>query len=202
MQRINTLRLLIRKKSTSNCSCLDRKSPHCDGATISAQTIKAIADLSTHHEALLRIGHPISTTLVQCILHLVNTIKDSALGSGTELASDSVVSAYQILINLSEHCISARNAVETLDAAFFRHDDGSIRPPAPHCATAILPQSSDSSQRAGLENTHAQGLGQTETQKNVSTSTEQSHRANDLFNYLQQSYESLDRLLPTTIPNA
>ena len=201
MQRINTLRLLIRRKSTSNCTCLDRKTPHCDGATISAQTIKAISDLSTHDEALLRIGHPISTTLVQCILHLVNTINDSAHRSGTELDSDCVVSAYQILLNLSEHCVSARNAVETLDDAFFRNDDGSIRPPAPHCTTAILPQSSGSSQSAGLEGTHAQGLGQTEKQNSASTSTEQSHRANDLFNCLQQSYESLDRLLPTTISN-
>lgn len=196
MQRINTLRLFIRRNPASSCTCLDWKPPHYNGTVIAAQTIEAIADFCTHYEALLPIGHPVSTTLVQCILYLVNII-ESTNTTRTEAASASVVSAYQILIDLSDRCESARNAVQTLDAAFFHNGDASIRPHEPHYTTATLPRSSssssDGSESGRLEDTHVQGLRHLEKQNTG---------ANGLLDCLQQRYGSLDSLLTNSLPNS
>ncbi|KAJ5816508.1 hypothetical protein N7447_008741 [Penicillium robsamsonii] len=194
LMRINTLRLFIRRNPASNCTCLDRKSPHDDGAAISAQTIGAIVNFSSRHEGLLPIGHSISTTLVQCILYLINIISESSNMSGTESASSSVVSAYQELVNLSNHCVSAGNALETLDEAFFRYGDGPARP-----EMTTIPQvhRASISHSNGLEG--ARGHGRCEQGRKSGTPTlgEDSPGGSDLFDRLQKSYESLDSLLPS-----
>ncbi|KAJ5422019.1 hypothetical protein N7491_010464 [Penicillium cf. griseofulvum] len=198
LMRINTLRLFIRGNPASNCTCLDRKSPHDNGVAISAETIGAIMDFSSHHGGLLPIGHSISTTLVQCILYLINIIGEPTNANGTESASSSVVSAYQVLVDLSDHCVSARNAVETLDEAILRYGDGPARPntepipqPQPQCAG--ISRSED------LKGTHAQGTRQTRRRSGTSTASKEIPRGNDLFDCLQKSYESLDSLLPNSV---
>lgn len=171
---------------------------------IAAQTIEAIVGLSTHDEALLPIGHSVSTTLVQCILYLLNII-ESTNTTGTEIASASVVSAYQCLIDLSDRCKSARNAVQTLDAAFFHYNDLSIRSHEPQFTTATLPWSSssnDGSESDGLEDTHVQGMRQIEKQNSVLTAVEQKSGTNGLLDCLQQRYGSLDCLLTNSLPNS
>ncbi|KAJ5372478.1 hypothetical protein N7517_004484 [Penicillium concentricum] len=196
LMRINTLRLFIRRNPASNCTCLDRKSPYDDGAAISAQTIGAIVNFSSRHEGLLPIGHSISTTLVQCILYLINTISESSNTIRTESASSSVVSAYQVLVDLSEHCVSARNAVETLDEAFFRYGDSPVRP-----KTTTLPQPqpqrASSSHLNGLEGTREYGRRRKGKKSDTPTPSEDGPRGNELFDRLQKSYESLDSLLPS-----
>ncbi|KAJ5780587.1 hypothetical protein N7457_005747 [Penicillium paradoxum] len=199
LMRINTLRLLIRRNPASNCTCLDRKGSHSGGAAISAQTIEAILGLSARHEELVQIGHQISITLVQCILYLVHIVGESNDTSGTESASASVVSAYQILITLSERCISAKEALETLDAALFHNDAGSTRGHAPHHTTATLPRQ-NGEDRNGLNLNHTQGLVKTGKQYEAATSTKKVPRPNGLFDCLQQRYESLDSLVQNTLP--
>ncbi|KAJ5520242.1 hypothetical protein N7463_000695 [Penicillium fimorum] len=194
LMRINTLRLFIRRNPASNCTCLDRKSPHDDGEAISAQTIGAIVDFSSQHEGLLPIGHCISTTLVRCILYLINIISESSNTSGTESASSSVVSAYQVLVNLSEYCVSAGNAVETLDEAFFRYGDGPARP---EITTLPQPQRGSISYSSGLEGNGGHGRRWNRRKSGTPTLSENSPRGNDLFDRLQKSYESLDSLLPS-----
>ncbi|KAJ5863463.1 hypothetical protein N7455_007531 [Penicillium solitum] len=198
LMRINTLRLFIRRNPASKCTCLDRKFPHDDGTAISGKIIEAIVDFSIlHHEGLLPIGHAISTTLVQCILYLIKVIGESPDTSGTKSASASVVSAYQVLVDLSDRCVSARNAVETLDEALFRHGDEPAR-----STTATLPRggSGSRSHLDGLEGTRPQGPHRTRRKRSTSASSEENTRGNDLFDCLQKSYESLDSLLPNTVP--
>ncbi|CAI7654811.1 unnamed protein product [Penicillium crustosum] len=198
LMRINTLRLFIRRNPASKCTCLDRKSPHDDGTAISRKIIETIIDFSTlHHEGLLPIGHAITTTLVQCILYLIKVIDESTDTGGTESASASVVSAYQVLVDLSDHCVSARNAVETLDEALFHHGDGPAQSTA---VTLSCGGSGSSSHLDGLEGTRPQGPRRIRRKSSTSASSEENTRGHDLFDCLQKSYESLDSLLPNTVP--
>ncbi|KAJ5124311.1 uncharacterized protein N7515_008136 [Penicillium bovifimosum] len=164
LMRINTLRLLIRK----------------------TQTIESITALHASCEVLVPIAHPISTTLVQCILCLVNIIGDSTDSDGADLASASVVSAYQTLLNLSDHCVSARNAVDTLDEAFFRNSDGSSGFQASRITTAPVP--------------HRRTGSHPEKQNGVPAAAKQTTRPSNLFDCLQQSYKTLDSLSTYAIP--
>ncbi|KAJ5154450.1 uncharacterized protein N7500_009889 [Penicillium coprophilum] len=196
LMRINTLRLFMRRNPASKCTCLDRKSPYDDGTAISAQTIKAIVDFSTHNQGLSPIGHFISTTLVQCILYLIKTIGESSNTSETESASTSVVSAYQALVDLSKGCVSARSAVKTLDEALFRHDG----PARPQNATIPQPYVENSRHPGEAEGALAKRPHRRRKKSETPASPEESHRGNDLFECLQKSYESLDSLLPSTMP--
>lgn len=107
------------------------------------------------------------------------------------------MSAYQVLVDLSDRCVSARNAVETLDEALFRHGDEPAR-----STTATLPRggSGSRSHLDGLEGTRPQGPHRTRRKRSTSASSEENTRGNDLFDCLQKSYESLDSLLPNTVP--
>lgn len=158
--------------------------------------------MGARHENLMPIGHIVSITLVQCILYLVNVIGESTITSGTDIASSSVVSAYRILIELSARCLSARNAVETLDAAFFRDNDSSTRTHAPPSTIGTLPQCSGSSEQVEREVSHINRLGYTEKRTGAAISTKQTHHPNDLFTCLQRSYETLDSMISNPIPDS
>lgn len=96
-------------------------------------------------------------------------------------------------MDLSGRCISARKAVETLDAAFFRHSDGLSWPQATRPTGPALPQ--PMSQSDGLEGTNEQGMGQKEKQTDATASIEQNFHVNDIMGCLQQGYESLDGMV-------
>lgn len=107
------------------------------------------------------------------------------------------MSAYQVLVDLSDRCVSARNAVETLDEAFFRHGD---RPAQSTTATLPRGSSGSSSHLDGLEGTCPQRPRRTRRKSSSSAFSEENTRGNDLFDCLQKGYESLDNLLPNTVP--
>jgi hypothetical protein len=153
-------------------------------------------DFSSNHGGRLPIGHSISTTLVQCILYLINIIGEPTNANGTETASSSVVSAYQVLVDLSDHCLSARNAVETLDEAFFRYGDSPARP---NTETLSQPQCGVVSRSEDSKGTHVQGTRETRRRSGTSISGEEITRGNNLFDCLQKSYQRLDSLIPNSV---
>lgn len=104
-----------------------------------------------------------------------------------------------MLINLSGRCVSARNAVEALDAGFSQHTDGLAWPQATRSTSSTLPQRR--SQTDGLESANTQGLDHREKRNNATASTKQNFRVDDIIGCLQEGYESLDDIVTNVTPN-
>lgn len=160
--------------------CLDPNGP--SGTAIAGEVIDAIASLKDHRRFLRSLGFTIATTLVQCVVFLVNVVSEAPDHSQSECASSYVESAYRVLTDMAESSTSVRSAVEVLDTILFSlPQQGTIS-----AERSRPPETPFQQQQLGERRSHLLA--------SPPPSGPEASANKDLFKRLEQGYDGLDSL--------
>jgi hypothetical protein len=96
-------------------------------ALLAINTIEAISGFLQVHTYCPPCGYFIASSLVECIYHVVYTVKDKHLQTSHRQALDSFKTAYQLLEELAVRDNSARKAVRVLKESMLND----VRPSSP-----------------------------------------------------------------------
>jgi hypothetical protein len=120
-QRINLIRMLIRQNPLLSSGCNEESKLFC--ARVAKDSIEAISAFANAYPRIRASGYFISTTLVECVYHLVYILQDQTANVDRASVIASFRAAYQLLVDFGNTWITARRALQALGTAVFNEHD-------------------------------------------------------------------------------